>query len=269
MDMITVDESKQIQLNILKAIRSICDENGLRYYLAYGTLLGAIRHRGFIPWDDDIDIAMPRSDYNKFLEIAKSDVFDLYSIETNKDYIYSFAKASDKSTIVKPDGIKCKAEVGVSVDIFPIDGAGQDMSEAVSKVNATAVLFGLSIGATWKKYIPGRTKSKKKNLMRFGCFVLGRFVNQRKVLEKFNRIVAQNSYEDAELVTVYSSDVRVKEIMPKSVYGAPIKVPFEDDYFNAPADYDTYLTKVYGNYMQPPPVEQRIPLHTANVFRKE
>lgn len=268
MDRITVDESKQIQLNILKAIRSICDKNGLRYYLAYGTLLGAIRHRGFIPWDDDIDIAMPRPDYNKFLEIAKSDVFDLYSIETNKDYIYSFAKASDKNTLVKPDGVKCKAEFGVSVDIFPIDGAGASASDAVGAVNDTALLYGLCIASTWKKYIPGRTTNKKKNLMRVGSFVLSRFVSYRSVLDKFNRKITQKGFDETEYVAVYSSPYRAKEVMKRNVYGTPSTVWFEDGYFSAPADPDAYLKNIYGDYMKLPPENQRIPLHTTNILRK-
>ena len=156
MKMVTMDESRNIQLNILREIHKICEENNLRYYLAYGTLLGAVRHKGFIPWDDDIDIVMPRPDYIRFFEIAKSDTCDFYSIEKNDEYIYSFGKASRKNTVIIPDGMRCKIELGISVDIFPLDGAGQSTEEGEETFSRTSILYGLCIASTWKRYIRGR-----------------------------------------------------------------------------------------------------------------
>ncbi len=264
----TIDESRKIQLEILKEIHKICEENGLRYYLAYGTLLGAVRHKGFIPWDDDIDIVMPRPDYVRFFEIAQSDICDFYSIEKNEDYIYSFGKASDKNTVIAPDGIRCKVELGVSVDIFPLDGAGNSTEEGEQSFADTAILYGLCIASTWKKYIPGRSKNKKKNLMRFGSFILSRFVSRKYVMKKYNRIISARDLEKNAYAAVYSSPYRAKEVMPKSIYGDPSKVLFEGEYFNGPSDPDAYLTCIYGDYMKLPPVEQRVPLHTANIFYK-
>ena len=266
MKAITVDESKKIQLEILKEIREICEANDIRYYLAYGSLLGAVRHKGFIPWDDDIDIVMPRPDYLDFLKIAKSKRFDLIAFENNDDYIYSFAKASDKNTLITMEGIRCKTEIGVSVDIFPIDGAGQTVEEAQNSFGSTTVLYGLAIATTWKKYIPGRSKNKKRNLMRYGSFIISRFVNRRAVLKKFNEAVIRKEYESNEYVAVYSSPYRTKEIMEREIYGEPSKVSFEGELFDAPSDCDKYLTNIYGDYMKLPPEDQRVPLHTTNIY---
>lgn len=265
----TGEESKKIQLEILKEIRSICEEAGLRYYLAYGSLLGAVRHKGFIPWDDDIDIVMPRPDYNRFVRLAKSERFEVFSFETNSDYIYSFAKASDKNTVIEMDGIRCKIDLGVSVDIFPIDGAGDTEEEAHKSFSDSTVLYGLCIASTWKKYIRGRSKNPKKNLMRFGSFVLSRFVSRIGVLRKFNSLISDKDYDKSRFVAVYSSPYRIKEIMPREVYGAPSKVSFEGELFDAPSDCDRYLTCIYGDYMKLPPEDQRVPLHTTKIYSKE
>lgn len=117
-------ELKRIELDILKYIKTQCEKYNLRYYLAYGTLLGAVRHKGFIPWDDDIDIHMPREDYDKLIELEYNNPdskYKLLSPKYNKDYYYSFAKMVDNETILEETGLKQIKELGVYVDIFPLD----------------------------------------------------------------------------------------------------------------------------------------------------
>ena len=121
---IELDQLKKIELGILQEVHNVCIEQGLRYSLAGGTLLGAVRHGGFIPWDDDIDIMMPRPDYNKLIEYCMNNEtpFRLVSTETEKGYGYIFAKAVDQKTfIIEQNGNRGNADMGVYVDIFPID----------------------------------------------------------------------------------------------------------------------------------------------------
>ena len=160
-------------------------------------------------------------------------------------------------------------DLGVSVDVFPIDGAGNTEVEGKESFDRTAIRYGLCIAATWKKYIKGRTRNKKKNLMRFGSFILSRFVTPRKILEKYNNLVSNKDYNESEYVAVYSSPYLPKEVMPRKIYGDGAKVSFESELFNAPQDYDAYLTHIYGDYMKLPPEEERKPLHTTNIYYKE
>jgi|AGTN01.3.fsa_nt_gi LPS biosynthesis protein len=125
---LTQDELKDRAFELLKEFRDVCEKNNLRYYLTGGTLLGAVRHKGFIPWDDDIDVAMPRIDYLKFLKIYKReyDKNNLFAYEINKNYKYMFAKLCDKDTSLIEFDFDCKEKLGVYLDIFPIDGLGKN-----------------------------------------------------------------------------------------------------------------------------------------------
>ena len=122
MDELSLQELKDIEFNLLKEFRAFCNENGIRFFLAYGTLLGAIRYKGFIPWDDDIDVLVPREDYNKLIRIFRdSDKYRLYSFERNQKYGYPFAKLCDMSTRKIEFYFEPLVDYGVDIDIFPLD----------------------------------------------------------------------------------------------------------------------------------------------------
>ena len=121
MRIITSEELRKIQLDLLQKTADFCESNGLRYFLCGGTLIGAVRHKGYIPWDDDIDIAMPRSDYEKFISIFNrpQNYYQVMSFETNPDYAYAFAKVYDNRTILKE--LHYKGTIGAYIDVFPAD----------------------------------------------------------------------------------------------------------------------------------------------------
>lgn len=125
MRLISFEEHKKIQLSILRDIDVFCQKNQIKYFLAFGTLLGAIRHKGFIPWDDDIDIAMPRPDYNKFILSFNGMVDNLKVLapEIDLDYYAPYANVYDTRTVLEEKGTShLKFEIGVKIDVFPIDG---------------------------------------------------------------------------------------------------------------------------------------------------
>ena len=127
----TVEELQKIELEILKYIDKVCKENNLTYFLAYGTLIGAIRHKGFIPWDDDVDIQMPRDDYNKLCDILKEENgrYKLLDHKEGLGYIYPFAKVIDSNTRLIETGLTETVNMGVYIDIFPIDGTPNDFKK--------------------------------------------------------------------------------------------------------------------------------------------
>ena len=125
---ISFEEAKTIEKDILLDIVDFCDTHGLRYYIAYGTLIGAVRHQGFIPWDDDIDINMPREDYNEFLRTYNAERENYRVIDPRSDIArHSFAKVIDVRTVKDEPMINCREPLGIDVDIFPLDGMPDDM----------------------------------------------------------------------------------------------------------------------------------------------
>ncbi len=131
---IEIDEMRQRLLSMAEYLQNICKENGLKMFLSGGTLLGAVRHKGFIPWDDDIDVHMPRPDYDRLIKIFKRKEnigkYKLLSHELNDKYVYTFAKLVDDDTLLIEDDIYSGVDMGLYLDIFPIDGLGDDIATA-------------------------------------------------------------------------------------------------------------------------------------------
>ena len=132
---ITLDESKRIQLDILQSIHDFCIANNLKYSICGGTLIGAVRHKGFIPWDDDIDIFMLREDYNKFIHDYKdlSGIYILHSLENDESYSYPYAKVEDVRTYIEED--VTAGNIGIAVDVFPVDNCMNDREESIAYIN--------------------------------------------------------------------------------------------------------------------------------------
>ena len=151
--LLTIDEIKQTELSILDYIDSVCKQHNVRYYLAYGTLLGAIRHKGFIPWDDDIDIYMLRSDYDRFIQLLsaeKENHYSLLSIYNDSDYFYEFAKVVDNRTSINANNLKAMRNEGVWVDIFPLDNVPKRSS------------FGQTVQGTMARILRGTLSQKMR-----------------------------------------------------------------------------------------------------------
>ena len=159
-----LSEIKKIELDILRAFRSFCEKNSLRYFLAYGTLLGAVRHGGFIPWDDDIDVAMPRTDYERFLKEFRDERYEVYDL-SKKGYFYPFAKLCDTTTVLIEE-MSVKNSIGVYIDIFPMDGIADNDQSQHSKAKRLMKL-------QQHKCISLRTLISMPHGLDHVCFVLG------------------------------------------------------------------------------------------------
>ena len=250
------EELKQIELNILKQIHEICTQQEFRYFLAGGTLLGAIRHKGFIPWDDDIDIAMPRPDYDKFIDycISNKTSFKIMSNKVDKNYGYLFAKAMDPQTVlVEKVGNRYDVELGVCVDIFPIDGLGDTEGEALSSMNKTRFDRELLVAANWKRFSRSKTRPIYYEPIRLAFFCVSRLCSFKKIISKVESKYDSDSFDKRKYVGCVCGVYRKKEIMPREVVSEYVDMPFEGLLFKCPKEYDKYLTSFYGDYMQLPP----------------
>ncbi len=268
---INLEQLKKIQLQILIAVHEICEKENLRYSLGGGTLLGAVRHKGFIPWDDDIDIMMPRPDYNAFISYCLShDVpFKVWSWETDKSYVDMSAKIYDPNTVLEDENIVGGNKIGVNIDIFPIDGLGNTYKKAVKAFKSTAFKRNLLIAAQWKKFFRSKTHAWYYEPFRFAFFVLSRFVNKSKLFASIQKKYTKINFDKVNFAGAVGGSYREKEVLPQDVFTEYTELPFEEYSFKAISQYDKYLSSIYGDYMKLPPEEKRVSHHTFKAFYKE
>lgn len=248
-----LDEIKSIELDILKYIHNICEENHLIYFMAGGTLLGAVRHKGFIPWDDDIDLLMFREDYEKMIRIINEDnsIYHMESLESDKGYISTFAKVTDTRTKII-FAHKMNAETtGVFVDIFPMDGVGNNYKKGAGYVNFLSRCY-----HTFTSY-----RMSMKNT-KFSRFFLNKYA---RLLEFTAKRKACKSYRYIARVVNMRGEC---EIMKRKWFEKRIMLDFEGEKFYAPKGYDHYLRRLYGNYMQLPPSTQQRLVHSYSAYWK-
>ncbi len=257
MKAINIEDVKKIQLEILEHVTAFCDKKNLRYTLAYGTLLGAVRHKGYIPWDDDIDIHMPRPDYEKFLELYNRETDGVYravSYEIDKNYKMPFAKVHHPSTLIREFHFK-PGVFGIYIDIFPIDGIASPWQATIC-AQCKRLLFVKS-----RVFLETMSFGEK---MRLAITKLLLFPVTESLLLKITRKVAlHKEYDACAQVCSLASRTAPKEIFPREMFNNLIKLPFEGKEYLAVKDYDAYLTSQYGNYMQLPPEEKRISTHNS------
>lgn len=265
MEQAVLKKLQEVELEILREVRRVCEKYDLQYYLVGGTLLGAIRHKGFIPWDDDIDISMPRADYNKFLELCKTELDKKYMLHhtmTDDNYGLPSSKIRKNNTILEEETTSdIDTHKGIFIDIFPLDNAKCQYS-VFQKIQGTIVkglypIIMYRCGANKKHY--SLVKRIVANMTKIVSIKL--LSNIRDTLMSMNKDNASPYY-----VCLSGAYNFVKETIPKTKYYPPVKVEFEGEMFNAPQDPDYYLRRLYGdNYMELPPEEERKAAHVVEV----
>lgn len=266
----TFEENKHVQLDILKDVASFCERNGLEYFLAYGTLIGAIRHKGFIPWDDDIDIQMPRESYDRFIELytqEKAEIKSYYRLINPYDDIarHSMVKVVDSRTVKIETGISYQSEhLGIDIDVFPIDGMPKNTIVYAIWYKALFVLYSLA----YMKNLDYQSGGLKR---RFWGRIAKYFPLKRKTLLNLaKKLHTMYSLDDAFFAGTMEMPFNSKKNrVEKKLFGNVLYVEFEGISFRCPLGYDSVLKSLYGDYMQLPPVEKQITHHTNNVFWKE
>ncbi|WP_251548051.1 LicD family protein [Pumilibacter intestinalis] len=242
-------------LDMLKWFHEFCIENKLRYYALGGTMLGAIRHKGFIPWDDDIDVGMPREDYDKMIELVIDKQDEKYRLEKplqNKDFVYQYCKLYDTSTTLV-ENTRYKTKRGVYLDIFPLDGIGNTQEE--SKKNFKKIDKKTAYIMT---KVCGLSKNRKlyKNL----AIIVSRYIifpRWQKVLKNLDILCRTRKFDDCDYVANLYGNWHEREIVKREWFGTPCLYEFEDFEIYGVQNYDSYLSAIYGNYMKLPPIEKQ------------
>ncbi len=265
MKRLSKNECRKLELEMLNIISEICEKNNLKYYMCGGTLLGAIRHKGFIPWDDDIDIMLFRSDYNKLIKILKNQTrYSWLSVLTSDvdGYYYTFAKAVDNRTVAKMDDNI--TEHGLWVDIFPFDNLPN--SEIKRKIFIMRCYFYRSIVMAMTTDFDAKDSIKHKKTKKILNF-FSKFINKKHFIKKYERVSQKYNNINSNYVASLFSPYKLKECFEKCWFDDRRKYNFEEFQFFGPKDYDKYLSQLYGNYMKLPPKEERRD-HKIIAFKK-
>ena len=251
----TLRKVQLVQLEIAKEVDRVCTENGIKCFLIGGTLLGAIRHKGFIPWDDDLDIGMLRNDYEKFAIISAASLNEKYKFidwKSDSNYPHPMGKVIKKGTIYKESKRNDLGEQGIWVDIFPYDNICKKSRRTFFKLKVIRSLVRAKCNyQTWHSNSGIILMKYIKNLP---FRIVAPFFDKKHLIESYEKISVEEGGENVfENGTENYNDWYFK----KDFFTTLKKVKFEDYYFWAPKQYDEYLKIAYGNYMELPPVEKR------------
>lgn len=263
---INLDEKKKIMLSLMDEIDSFCRRNHIRYFLVGGSLLGAVRHQGFIPWDDDMDIGMPRADYERFLRsfVSQSDHVRVICHENTDHYIWPSAKAIDDRTVLLEQDNPRHA-IGVFIDIFPFDYIEGTYEDAVKCVKSNEA-FQLALTLKYLKVRRERPFAKNVCILLSKIFYL---VPNQVLIRRINSNGTASPSVACRYVCNFCGAWGVREISEAENFEDTTELPFEGRRYLAPIGYDRYLTTVYGDYMTPPPKEKQTTHHDSIAYWKE
>lgn len=263
------DEIKAIELSIMKELDAICRANGLTYCLAFGTALGAVRHGGFIPWDDDIDVFMPRPDYERLFKLFEGGIDCPYRLVSYRDgsSIYQFAKLIDERTSSYETFVGKKNPMGLWVDIFPLEPTDEPDSPTVKKILSQNVRTGLARSFAVADPTVGSSAAAIA-AKRIVC-PFAKHLNVAKLNAKLDNRARSTSKDELGLSAPFFLDVLGEAKAIPGEYLFPAKeIPFEDSTFFAPAQPEKYLEFQFGDWRQLPPLDQRF-VHFPEAYLKE
>ncbi len=252
------------QLEIAREIKRVCDENEIRYFIDSGSLLGAARHKGFIPWDDDMDFGMLVDEYEKFLKIAPEKLGENYALQswdTDQGYPFAFCKVLKLGTEFVEDVFEnANKRNELYVDVFPYYPFPTDESLQKKQKRGIQIykhILMVQSGMTpWTR--PDGVAGKMKVWVMYAPFILmSKFISREKAKIKYLKILNLSKEKESKGYFPAGTSKYGRWVIPAKCFDSYVELPFEDTSFSAPVDYKTYLTSAYGDYMQLPPEDQR------------
>lgn len=259
---------------VLKFIDKTCRQQKLVYFLMYGSLIGAVRDGGIIPWDDDIDIMMPRPDYDRLIKYCEENEKDLYPFKLFENslvptYPHPIARMSDMRYKIEFDNEKDYG-IGLFIDIYPLDGVGNDFNQAQKLLRKSYRNASLCFLTSRKKFGVDNTASKLRMLAKIPAYLWANLLGNKHYIKKADRNCKAHSYENSRYVAGVAQPWREKCGENKNIYDKSwfktMEVPFEDGVFIIPKEYDKILQMGYGDYMTPLPENQRQTHHTYDAY---
>ena len=246
------DELRELQMQILDYVDSFCRENGINYTISGGTLLGAVRHGGFIPWDDDIDIQMLRKEYIRFTELWNRDKsrhpFVFVSIESGNNMGYPFGKVHNPKTVTLVNGVE---RTGVFIDVFPVDDV-RDERECSRRHRIVRKMYSRMFASF---ALENKTASSLLRHLRYSILACGK--SRQYYAEKVNQVAARQNGKGYKQVFELVSGFKCKYPIDKKIFMEYADISFENRTYMSVKDKDTYLTRTFGDYMTPPAKEQQ------------
>lgn len=247
-----IHELRQIQMGILDYVHMFCKEHGITYFLSSGSLLGAVRHGGYIPWDDDIDIYMPRNEYERLLnEFPINRQFKLLDPSKENHYFYTYAKVVDTRTLMIEDEVE-GYKLGVYIDVFPIDYVTDDLMERERIFKQKKLLYKIR-----------RCKISKNNFLRskLAYFVYRNWpITVKQIERRIHKLIIRDTPTHT-VCNMTEAGPTIKHCFPAEDMSSQVDIKFEDRTYKTMVGYKDYLECTYGDYMTLPPVEERATHH--------
>lgn len=268
---LTLEELQRFSLDILKDVAGFCEKNSIRYSLGYGTLLGAVRHKGFIPWDDDIDIMMPREDYERFRTIYSSDQYSFIDSRNTPGCYIAFGRVCDTGKTIAISRIPwIKKDVGVWIDIFPVDRVPDDPETFRRVYDSLLLLMKLNHGIRKAHAAPSsRLPLRDRFRVRIARKLHPRLVKRdpADIVGDMNTLISLISpAESRHWSQLCCPDVGTDEFFREDEISEYVKLPFEDGEFFVWKGYEKILRDSYGDFMTLPPKDKRKPLQNYISF---
>ena len=260
---------KEISLELLENFDKFCRSNGLKYTLTQGTLLGAVRHKGIIPWDDDIDVAMYREDYDKLIHLSKSmpDNCVFISHETDKKYSRLYGRICNKNYLSVDKYYSGTTTNYYGIDIFPIEEVPENSDEYykfAKKLRILRQMYIFSNSALFKG-----TSFLRAYIIKPLPIILCKIIGRNTIYNMFYNTVNKYKSTGSNTLAILTGEYVFKENFPKAEYLELIDMPFEKNNRMCIREYDKYLSKIYGDYMKLPPEDKRVNRHNFTLYTKE
>lgn len=273
-DMVSNDYKKvqTLSVELLKIFVKICEENNLTYYFTGGALIGVLRHKGFIPWDDDIDVGMPRKDYEKFLEIVNNNPLQGYKISnrfTDENWYFCMSQFLDEETEIEIDLAAEKRKSYLWIDIFPLDGLPTNKVHRWVRVKHILYLrylvqlLHVSIQVDTHRKRPWYERAI---LNTFKIIPLNKILDTANLLNKLETVLKKSDFYISEYSGNMLGRYREKEVVRTEYFGKPVKAEFEKILINIPEKSHELQTALYGDYMKLPPIENRV-AHNVRIIK--